>query len=85
MNLSTPFLQVYQNQFASYLPFRKPFEDESYVIKDKSDKSSLEQQFHKSDMITFVAQKFRNHAPIYNQVLFQVDWLADKIWVNFNF
>ena len=56
INLSTPFLQAYQHQFA---PFCKQFENESWVIKDKRkhhgamDKRSLEQQFCKSDMIIF--------------------------------
>ena len=58
INLSTPFLQAYQHQFASFSPFCKQFEDESLVIKDKRkhcgamDKRLLEQQFCKSDMIT---------------------------------
>ena len=35
VNLSTPFLQAYQHQFASFSPFCKQFEDKNQLIKDK--------------------------------------------------
>ena len=46
--------------FASFSLFYKPFEDKSQLVKDKRKhhgavgKHSSEQQFRKSDMITFV-------------------------------
>ena len=51
-------------RFANFSPFYEWFEDESWLIKDKRkhrgavDKRFSEQQFHKSDAITFVVQKF---------------------------
>ena len=50
INLSMPILQAYYHLFASFSPFCKGFEDESYLIKDKRkhygavDKRSSKQQ-----------------------------------------
>ena len=93
-NLSTPFLQAHQHQFASFSPFCKRFEDEGLLIKRMKRiiimqwiKILWNNSFINTIWLTLLCRN-SGATHLAQPGLMEgklAGWLAEKIWINFEF